>query len=398
VTSRVLHVPVWMLVLMVGAWTAGCQSAPPAAPVQAPQTTADLNPHAFRQLWAEKLPVDNDDAVGRVYVDHDLVLACTNRNVVYVVNKSTGVLQFFNYVHSGTAIGRPVVLANELVYPALSSLEIYKRHGGEFEKSIPLDYSLSSDAIGVENDLYFGIDESSGEMVDYDASLDYHNMRWALMTFGLVQGAPAFYDGVIFVGSGDGTVRAVNTDRTGLWSLDNDAYQTDGAILGDIKADDSGVYAASMSGRLVCLDHINGKLKWQYIAPRGLQTGPIVTNDTIYQLVPDNGLAAIDKNKKIDLDAEGRHKIDEANRTPRWICPEAKQFLAQDDLFTYASSGNHALLILDKDTGRVRYRGLSNLVAFSTNPDDNTIYAVSSDGFLYALKPILRQGSPGYLE
>jgi hypothetical protein len=77
------------------------------------------------------LPVDRHDAIARVYVQDDLLLAVTGKNVVYVVDRSTGVLKYFRYINGGgRAIGAPVVLADSIVFPAQSSLEVYNRLSG----------------------------------------------------------------------------------------------------------------------------------------------------------------------------------------------------------------------------------------------------------------------------
>jgi outer membrane protein assembly factor BamB len=389
---------------------AGCGPNKPAAVSEAPKApVADalvIQPPAgglgednFRQLWMDVLPLDKGDTVNHLYVEQDLVFAVTPNNVVYTLGKPTGVLEYFRYVNGGgRQIGTPVVLPRHIVYVGQSNLEIYKRAGGEYEKTIPLDFTISSDAVGEENDLYLGADLGGGQLADIDISRDYHNIVWRVLMFGAVVGAPAYYDNVIFVGSGDGGVRAVNPDRTGLWPLDGDRYDTGGEILGDVKADDDGVYAASHSGRLVCLNRNNGKLKWQYLAPQPLGAGPVVTRTSVYQYVPDVGLVAIDKSKLIPVDTAGERKVEEVNRTPRWICPQAVQFVSEDRLFTYVRTADNQLWAVDRDSGQVRYRGQAHFTALATNTVDSTIYAVNDDGAVYAIKPELQPGNPGYLE
>jgi outer membrane protein assembly factor BamB len=346
------------------------------------------------------LPVDADDSLKRIYVNQDLMFAVTDRNVAFVVGKGTGVLKYFRYVDGGgQPIRPPVVLPNHIVFPGQQNLEVYKRLSGELEKSIPLTYTVSSNAVGTENELYFGIDEKGGELADVDVTQTYVPMRWSLLTMGEVRGSPAFYQGVIYLGSGDGGLRAVNPDRTAAWILPGDSYDTGAQILGDVFADDSGVYAASDSGRLLCIDRNSGSLKWQYLAPYPLKTGPIVTATSIYQLVPGVGLAAIDKSKLIVVDPAGQRKVEEVNRTPRWICPEAAQFISEDALFTYVRTDANELWALDRATGQVRYKGTgAHFAGFATNLTDSTIYVATSDGVVYALKPVLQPGSPGYLE
>lgn len=386
------------LLAIAGCATSTATSKTPAATNNAGPVINVLDADNFRQLWLDTVPLDKGDQVNRLYIKDDAVLAVTPGNVVYTVDKQTGVLKYFSYVDGGgRPIGAPIELPDYMVYPAQSTLEVYKRHDGDLYRSVPIKLTISSNGVGEGNDVYIGVDRGGGEIVDVDITEPYVPVRWSLLTFGEVRGSPAYYQSVIYIGSADGGVRAVNPDRTALWPLDHDAFFTGGQILGDIAADDAGVYAASLSGRLVCLDRNSGKLRWQYFAPVGLNTGPIVTHTTIYQLVPDTGLAAIDKSDLMAVDPEGRRKIEQLNRTPRWVCPEAAQFVAEDRLFTYVRSTTGQLLALDRDTGQIRYRSARAFTAISTNTATATIYAATADGTIYAIKPALEPGNPGYL-
>jgi len=64
-------------------------------------------------------------------------------------------------------------------------------------------------------------------------------------------------------------------------------------------------------------------LKWQYFSGSPLSEPPVTTVDSVYIMVPNHGLAALDK------------VVGPFNRTPRWIHPTATQFLAQDEKYAY---------------------------------------------------------------
>lgn len=386
--------------LVVALTLAGCADNRAPNPNSVVQPVAGgLDPENFRRVWMNILPVDNGDWINRIHVERNLVFVATPNNVFYVLDKPTGVLKYFRYVNGGgRQVGTPVVMTNYIVYPGQSNLEVYKPNG-EFVKSIPVGFTISSDAAARGDEVYFGADLAGGELADVDVSVDYRPVRWRLMTFGEIRGAPALYNDVIFVGSGDGGVRAVNPDRTASWALKGDVYNTDGHVFGDIVADESGVYAASNSGRLVCIDRNSGTLKWQYIAPAALVTGPVVTATSVYQYVPGIGLAALDKSDLIAVDPDGRRKMETQIRTPRWISSDAVQFVAEDALFTYIRTVTGELWALDHQTGQVRYRGNGvHFAALATNVNDNIIYAAMRDGVVYAIRPALQPGSPGYLQ
>lgn len=375
--------------------------------------TSGVDENDFAPIWRNNLPVVKSDPITRVFVEEDLVFACTDSNVIYVLNRSDGVLKFINYVNGGgRPVLRPVLLTDRIIYPGQTNLEVYNRTTGDFLKTVNLGFTISGDVVTLDNDLYMGVDLSGGELVDVVLDRPYVPLRWQMMVFGVVDGAPAIHNGGIFVGSGDGGIRAVTPDREALWPLDRDAFFADGAIVGSVQADDDGVYAASASGQLVCLNPADGKIApsidqrtdrlnkggWQYFAPHPLTTGPIVTSSMVYQPVPELGIVAIDKNKSISVDPDGRHKASQLIRTPRWSCPEAAQFVAENNQYSFFRSTDDQIIAVDKDSGHVVFRSGVKFSALSTNLQDNMIYAASPDGSLFALKPVLQPGSPGFLQ
>jgi outer membrane protein assembly factor BamB len=380
--------------------TGGCSvTAPGASGGATTQPVARLDENLFRPIWTDILPLAAKNVVSRIYVDQDLVTALTPTNFVYAISKTDGVLKHFEEVESIDPIGKPVILPGRMIYTTPTTLEIFNRADGKFIKSTKLDLAISSGAVGIGSDLFFGIDLDGGELTAIDLTSPYVPVLWRMIAHGEIRGTPALYQGTLYLGTSDGGVYAVNTDRTPLWGLDYDRYDTGGPVVGDVKADDEGVYASSVSGRLVCLDRNSGRLKWQYLAAEPLQTGPVVTRTGVYQLVPGLGLVALDKTHPIVVDTATRHKTEQTNREQRWNCPEAKQFICEDRLLVYVLVNDGSIWALDRLTGQVRGRSTGlKFAAIATNAADEMIYASTADGVVYALKPFLRPGAPGYLD
>jgi outer membrane protein assembly factor BamB len=382
---------------------AGCQTNHSATAGAGGTVTAIPNKvdlENFHALWDAGLPLDKSDAVNKLWVQQDLVLACTPNNAVYAVNKTNGTVGSINYVNGGgREIRSPLVLPRHMVFVGQSNLEIYNRVGGAYQRSIRLPFTISSNAVGYQDDVFFGADVNGGELIDVTLTTTYVPVRWRLVMHGEVSGSPGLHSGTLYAGSTDGGVYAINLDRTPLWNLDHDRFDTGAEVVGDIRADDDGVYAASDGGRLVCLSRTTGVLKWQYLSPHRLPVGPDVTRTSVYQFIPGTGLAAISKDDPMAVDDAGRRKVQAVNRVPRWISTDAAQFVAEDRLLTYVLTTDHQLWALDRLTGEVRYRGNgAHFAAAAVNTADDTIYAVTPDGELYALKSNLHPGSAGYLE
>jgi hypothetical protein len=197
------------------------------------------------------------------------------------------------------------------------------------------------------------------------------------------------YQGSIFFAAQDGTVRAVSEERGSLWERDDyydGAFKASGAVVANIRVDESAVYVASSDTKLYALNRGSGKIKWQYFTGVPLINPPFTTNDTLYITVPGQGLTAINK-------LEGDY-----NRKPRWIAPKATRFLADDDKYTYVLLDSNQVAALDKATGQIKFSSTRNdLTQFGVNQKDGLVYATDPEGNLLQIKPVIKQGVVGEL-
>jgi outer membrane protein assembly factor BamB len=156
-------------------------------------------------------------------------------------------------------------------------------------------------------------------------------------------------------------------------------------VKADLAADDTNLYIASMDQKLVCIDRNTAKVKWQYIGINELRDTPVVTKDFVFQYVEGAGLAAISK--------EGT----EFNRPAKWTAPDARQFLAEDDKYVYASRADNAIMAIDKAAGQAIFNSKrTDYVAFAPSLDSSgLIYAATKGGRVMAVKPVLTPGGIG---
>jgi outer membrane protein assembly factor BamB len=196
----------------------------------------------------------------------------------------------------------------------------------------------------------------------------------------------AIYEGVVYAGSNDGNVYAVDYDRVPAWAALKGVFTTSGPIRGDITAEKSGVYVASADSKLYCLDPRNGKIQWEYYAGFPLFDSPAVTATTVYINVRGQGVAAIDK-------GEGEY-----NRKARWSAPGTTQFLAEDDQYAFLLGKGNSIVAVDKKTGEQKFTSQRNdLVAFAINTSDGVIYAATKKGKIIAAVAVQRHGEVGEL-
>ena len=384
---------------MAAAMAGGCSdekmtsSAPPVS-------ATPLDANAFSQLWRGSIAVPAGDHVTRVIMLGDTVYVYTAGGTVYGLDHDTGVVRFVDVVNSKGHELRPAVALNDdnIAYPTADTLELYSKRSGEFIKSIYVQGRISSDASSDGDVVYLGLDVGGGHLAQIDTDRPYHEVVWQLLLFGQVLGAPAAAQNVVFVGSGDGGVRAITNDEHSYWFLDHDRFNTGGAIVADIVLDGGNVYAASTIGRLVCLDRRNGLLRWQYYSNIPLTETPVVTKTMIYEHIDGLGIVALDKVQQLQLNPGDKHMIDMKSHTPIWQANGAKAFVSETDSYAFLIDGDGSILAVDKTTGARVYRAPNTgFAAFATDTRESTIFAAGNDGSVYAFKPTLAPGTPGMM-
>lgn len=376
----------------------GCgQSAPEAG-------TNDfvlISQPSFVKTWDVQLPLHSGDSVKGIYYLDGNVHVLTNKNYDHAVKGDSGELLYNNEIGTpdSTLVGGPTLVNNGIIFPTSHTLELFTR-SGNFLRSIDVKYSITNQAVGNHNYVYVGLDFSKGCLAQVDVTQQIVPVQWTFLTFGPVDGPVGIYDSVVYCGSEDGNVRACLEDRTPDWPLlDGSAFNTQGKIISGVAVDAHSVYCGTLSGGFFCIDKDNGKLKWKYLAGLPLEYGPQVTDTAVYQYVPEQGLVALDKTKKLTIGDQ--ETIEEVPfHTPRWTLRSAGRILAEDDQFVYVVLGppnlSRGIAAVDKQTGQVKYHTHRRDLAFVTcQPKAAMIYGVTNSGLVVAMKPVAEPGSYG---
>jgi outer membrane protein assembly factor BamB len=343
---------------------------------------------SFMVAWRAPLPMPGGDEINHLYRRGDQIFAYTKHNKAYVLSAAGGEILW-----GGTAAGPrdtlrpPVRMKDVTIFPTSSTLEIWK--DGKKQRSLDLTHALRSGLFPQPDTtlIYAGLDyPAGGRIAKIDTAREHNPIRWELMTRGGVSAMPVYYRQSIYAGGEDGAVYALNESREPIWSTPGNVFQTAGPIMGDLKADDSGLYVASGDSKLYVLELATGKIKWQYFGGAPLTVGPVLTADSVYQAVPRGGVAALDK-------ATGSY-----DRAARWVAPGTLQFLAEDAAAgcVYLRRDNNTIVGVDKKSGEPRYESRrTDLVQFATNTQDGIVYAASKDGTVLAIRAVPRAGTVG---
>ena len=364
---------------------------------------------SFGRAWLADLPMTGDALVS-LFVHDQTLFAFSAKRQVIALDRTAGSIQFVTRVNSpDVKVLPPVQLADQYIFPTALSLEVFDT-AGHFERHIPVSVPLRSGAVGHGHTIYIGVDDPAGGRIQcIDLNRNFATERWELLTpGGGILSTPVLNDENLYIGTEAGQVYAVTPSRNPLWNITGHIFQTSGPIVADLKTDgpeakfdQAGIYVACRDTKLYCISAATGKLKWQFYAGASLSDAPIITTDLVYQPIPGQGLAAIDK-------ADPNF-----NRPARWIYPGATQFLSQDERYAYLlephtiekksflhheSHTTNTIVAVDKMTGKKAFESKHNdFIAFGTNPTDSLIYAGYADGVVLAVKPVLRAGQVGEL-
>lgn len=366
-----------LTLLLSAAATVGCQSNSSDAPI------TELPANTIRTQWTRTLEMKGAEPRDMYISGNDLYVYRSD-NLLFRLDRKSGDVKFVtNAAHKGDKVGAPVTIGDKIIIPADTQLHVLDNRGFRVQ-TIDLGQPMRSGVVGDDEGLYVGIDaeRSFGRIACIELSRPQSPFRWQLLTGGTVVSTPALYEGVLFAGSDDGKVYAVDSDRTAVWAIQT--FNTDGRIHGDLAADANGVYVPSVDSKLYCLDRADGRVKWQYFAGTPLFDSPAATATSVYINVRDKGLACLDK-------SEGAY-----NRQPKWIHKEAKGFLAEDEKLAYLRGKDDTILAVDKNTGELKAQSQrSDLVAFAINTMDGVVYAATDDGKVFSAVAVTKPGQVG---
>ncbi len=122
-------------------------------------------------------------------------------------------------------------------------------------------------------------------------------VKWSLPTDGIINGSPAVANGVVYVGSNDFNVYALNA-RTGvmLWIFPTGSYVRSTPAVAN-----GGVYVASDDGNLYALDAATGKKRWSYSGQFQFESSPAVLDGVVYIGSYNGNVYALDANTGVPL-------------------------------------------------------------------------------------------------
>lgn len=198
--------------------------------------------------------------------------------------------------------------------------------------------------------------------------------------FDVYLSSPAFSNGAVYFGSGDGTVYALDAITGALrWSFKTgDVVHSSPAVANGL------VYVGSWDTFLYALDEKTGELRWQfqtgadpqYHNQMGIQSSPVVAHGVVYFGCRDNKVYAVDALKGT--------KLWSRDNDGSWV--NSSPAVDGNDLW-YATGDTNRVEEVDARTGASRKSVAIGPWYFFSSPavTPNKVYIGSWDGRLYAI-------------
>jgi outer membrane protein assembly factor BamB len=228
----------------------------------------------------------------------------------------------------------------------------------------------SSPAV-VEDVLYIG---STDEHL-YALEARTGALLWAYRTGGAVTSSPAVAGGTVYVGSNDASLHAVEAGSgRRLWT-----FETGGALHSSPALDEGSVYIGSRDNTLYAVDRTSGERRWAFRGGQhedvvvGFNSSPLVVDGTVYVGCRDHNVYAVDTDRGEQLWRRTTASTVDSSPT----VAGGSVFIGSDD---------HALWALRVGDGSVIWTyptdgGITSTPAFT----GGVVYVGSDDGHLHAV-------------
>lgn len=288
--------------------------------------------------------------------------------------------------------------------------------------------TLSSDDLSIEakpdeTGTYDLIIDSDDDQVQSSFRVIHPREKWSFKTDGPIQSSPTIVDGIVYFGSDDGYIYAINVDDgSEVW-----AVETDGSVRSSSPTVvDETVFVGSTDGNLYALNAGDGSIRWTYDTDGFLDTSPTVaggavfitgslfgSEDVVTALDTSDGsvrweFEAKDKvrghptvmNDTVFVGSNDQHlyAIDVQDGTVRWsfetgdaiydVAPtvaKGKVVVGSSDEYVYALDITDGGLVWGTDTSTIFPQG-GGAVLSSPTVFDGTVFVGANDGLVHALR------------
>ena len=289
-------------------------------------------------------------------------------------NGGSGPLPYI-YVPEPAPVGNP----GELLW-RYDPNYFFSKTSDDFSMSTPV---VASSPTIVGDALYSGLaasEDSSSDGGIYLLNIAgvYQESRTSGYNMNVVLSSPAVVDGVVYTGSNERYVRALDMRRNIEDDWDLWEYETGGEVMSSPAIMNGVVYVGSNDGRVYALNAATGRPRWTRATGGPVISSPAVVNGVVYVGSHDKNVYALDAANGKTL---WKHKTGGWFRDGKVISSPAVA-----DGVVYVGSHDKRLYALDAASGSRLWRYETGAeVASSPTVANGVVYVGSNDGYVYAL-------------
>lgn len=238
------------------------------------------------------------------YVEGNIPLAIgSNDGSVYLLTAVTGEL-YREFETDGPVIGSPIHPAQETTRGPINLWFMWGSTDGGFyrwkiEREREVGHEIGPNSTDLGAPIYASVAGPMGRHFAGDDDGTLHGEvtnpdRWAFETGGPIRSSPTLDTtlmDMVFVGSWDGSVYAVNTPSGELeW-----AFETGDRVNSSPALVDGTLYVGSDDGRVYALDAEQGEKQWAFETAGAVMSSPAVVDGTVYVGSDDGSVYALEK-------------------------------------------------------------------------------------------------------
>ena len=208
--------------------------------------------------------------------------------------------------------------------------------------------------------------------------------KWAFKTGGRVESSPAVVGRVVYFGSTDNNVYALDA-QSGLKKW---VFHTQGTIVSSPAIADGIVYIGSDDKKLYAIDAQSGLKKWAFLTGGSVSAPPTVANGIVYVGSQDGNVYAIDAQsglKKWAFHTESSAASSPGPPGPQGPRPRPSTPTVADGIL-YISTTDSNVYAIDAQSGLQKWAFHTESSVSSTPAVvDRVVYVGSQDGNVYAI-------------
>lgn len=220
--------------------------------------------------------------------------------------------------------------------------------------------------VGSEDGFIYAIDDTNG------------SLKWKYNSGEAIISKPAIYEGVnetlVMVGSSDKRLYALNADTGAVkWY-----YETNGSILSDPLVDGDNVYFGSGDSYIYCVNIADGTLKWRYETNGLMRQRPVIHENTLYAFVRDTYIWYAINTEDGTLKWRGNADTDES----MFVCGDVRPVITNDNKLWCIDAQNTKPGFINISTGALDWTSdsITQVSSRGMCTDGEVVYYTSGNG------------------